>query len=142
MRDTEDLSPRDICLCRYAPPAPHSPFFASLYLFVKKKRRNEETTARREVYRTPYWWKEKIVGLGLKTSEHHLQISSLKQRALTLNQTLFVCISILVTSNSFTLRHLTFLSLNSTILEPSFFSELWNIMPSNFNFTRIYSQIN
>ena len=86
--------------------------------------------------------KKKIVRLGLKTSEHLLQISSLKQRALTLNQTLFVCISILVTSNSFTLRHLTFLSLNSTIFEPSFFSELWNIIPSNFNFTRIYSQIN
>ena len=30
---------------------------------LKKKCRNEETTTRREVYRTPYWGKEKIVRL-------------------------------------------------------------------------------
>ena len=35
-RDTEDFSPRALCLCRYAPPAPYSPFFffACLYLSV------------------------------------------------------------------------------------------------------------
>ena len=37
-RDTEDFSPRALCLCRYAPPAPYSPFFffACLYLSVRK----------------------------------------------------------------------------------------------------------
>ena len=37
-RDTEDFSLRALCLCRYAPPAPYSPFFffACLYLSVKK----------------------------------------------------------------------------------------------------------
>ena len=34
-------------------------FLFCLYLSVKKKCRNEETTTRREVYRTPYWGKEK-----------------------------------------------------------------------------------
>lgn len=36
---------------------------AACLLSVRKKNkcRNEETTARREVYRTPYWGKEKIV---------------------------------------------------------------------------------
>ena len=37
-RDTEDFSPRALCLCRYAPPDTYSPFFffACLYLSVKK----------------------------------------------------------------------------------------------------------
>ena len=47
-RDTEDFYPRALCLCRYAPPAPYSPFFffACLYLSVKKnvgtKRRQQD----------------------------------------------------------------------------------------------------
>ena len=33
-RDTEDFSPRALCLCRYAPPAPYSPFFFFACLFA------------------------------------------------------------------------------------------------------------
>ena len=38
-RDTEDFSPRALCLCRYAPPDTYSTFFffACLYLSVKKE---------------------------------------------------------------------------------------------------------
>lgn len=34
--DTEDLSPRALCLCRYAPPATYSPALPAFYLSVKK----------------------------------------------------------------------------------------------------------
>ena len=37
-RDTEDFSPRALCLCRYAPPATYSPALTAFYLFVKKKK--------------------------------------------------------------------------------------------------------
>ena len=33
-RDTEDFSPRALCLCRYAPPATYSPFFFFACLFA------------------------------------------------------------------------------------------------------------
>ena len=32
--DTEDLSPRALCLCRYAPPATYSPALPAFYLSV------------------------------------------------------------------------------------------------------------
>ena len=32
--DTEDLSPRALCLCRYAPPATYSPALPAVYLSV------------------------------------------------------------------------------------------------------------
>ena len=34
--DTEDLSPRALCLCRYAPPATYSHALPAFYLSVKK----------------------------------------------------------------------------------------------------------
>ena len=46
--DTEDLSPRALCLCRYAPPATYSHALPAFYLSVKKKCLNGEKTASRE----------------------------------------------------------------------------------------------
>ena len=45
--DTEDLSPRALCLCRYAPPATYSPALPAFYLSVLKKmseRRDDRKT--------------------------------------------------------------------------------------------------
>ena len=72
-RDTEDFSPRALCLCRYAPPAPYSPFFffACLYLSVKK---NVGTKRRPQDVR----FTELLIGgkkksFGCKKKYHHIE---------------------------------------------------------------------
>ena len=69
--DTEDLSPRALCLCRYAPPATYSPALPAFYLSVLK---NVGTKRRPQDVR----FTELLIGgkkksFGCKKKYHHIE---------------------------------------------------------------------